>query len=1307
MKKTTKTIVLILCTFCSVSISKVNAQSIDTSTTKKLLNYIMQPLNKSQIPTGFLQELGCPMLPMATFNGTLTDSNKIDMNLWRTLYYQLQTSYCGSSTNPLPSITEVNNSIKTLSSSSLPTPIPILIGQYNSVKSNAFTGNLLSYNAALNQVFDVANRSQSPYQLNNLFAAAPNLSYTKTGTETFICSSSLIWNNTGRSVSKIEIDFADSRGFQIIQLDNPISISYSTTGLKIWKIRITLNDNYILQCNAGYYVAKAASNIAARYTNANTFTWSNVSVINGGQLFGATVNLCFSRNAPTSPRRIRKPLIIVEGYDVSAIAPNIQDNYNVRSFIDAINDPIGYDFNQQLDDIAGYDLIFIDFWNGAADIVGNAMVVQEVIRLVNSVKVVDNRFGNIRQQNVVMGLSMGGLCARYALADMTKRNQNSETKLLITHDSPHKGANVPLGLQYLIQMMGNFEIYGTGIRDIYPQYDEALDLLNAPATQQMLTYRATGTNTFVANTFLESTYRNMVTFRNTDPQPTYRFIATANGNECAHPVTNPSYTYFNFGAGIGAGVEVNLLFFKIPIVSYYLDAQAEANALPVTGSTAKIARLFTRNQLQLFGFINIFKQLYDNTAFAPGNHLPIDGVPGSTSSVVDVTQLAAITNLPAFNINLNVAFPIYGLIGGYVNTYAYNSSNPLAYTFVSVPSALDVIPYNNNTFAEKYVNGTNQNFPSTSENFIAQETNNTGTSNNAHIRFTARNSRWLFNEMEELPNLVNCSNECSNPYSIQGESMFCNSSNYSIKGLPRGASVVWSSTPNSVVTIGCQNCLSTNVNRATDGIIELKATLSNVCTSTNNVLVKSIIVGTGAPVFMLNNITPQPSPVAGVPSLILNLEVSYVPRATSYRVFLNGLPWAAYNGGGRNVGAGFVDIGGYKLPKCGTKYNVRIDAITPCGNMTVSAANVQQMCNGRVANRFSANQHPTVANTLTIGVKQYTEDELAKLFFESSALNVEKVQTVKMFNKEGELVLSNENIGLQLTNIDISSLTQGTYSIEISGNNDYKEQQTFQYVTTSSLEQLAEAIANNTLNILSPEANELMNVLQQELYQQLRENSDLLTNSTTLQNFFISREQGGFGKIEEINSALSNYDIAAAQALINNWLPSTQLELNSLAYYNFFIKYLNGTAFSTTDISNLYSLSNLCPRQNGEVIYAARSLYNYIAQAEESFETACNTSTFARGVKQIGKQNTKTVSNNFVIYPNPTKDNFNIKFPSVGKGINTIKVIDMFGKTLIEKNTISGTQNINITQPLAKGIYTVQITNSATGKTETQKLIIQ
>jgi len=110
MKKIFKILLgIIMLTTSTISYAQVPP---DTSTTQKLLQYIMQPLDKNQISTGFLEEYGCPMLPAATFNGTLTDSNRIDMNLWRTLYLQFQTGWTRATTNPLPVITSINTTIK-------------------------------------------------------------------------------------------------------------------------------------------------------------------------------------------------------------------------------------------------------------------------------------------------------------------------------------------------------------------------------------------------------------------------------------------------------------------------------------------------------------------------------------------------------------------------------------------------------------------------------------------------------------------------------------------------------------------------------------------------------------------------------------------------------------------------------------------------------------------------------------------------------------------------------------------------------------------------------------------------------------------------------------------------------------------------------------------------------------------------------------------------------------------------------------------------------------------------------------------
>src|SRR5690606_13123572 len=53
------------------------------------------------------------------------------------------------------------------------------------------------------------------------------------------------------------------------------------------------------------------------------------------------------------------------------------------------------------------------------------------------------------QPNVVLGQSMGGVIARWALRDMEDKGQNHQTRLFISYDAPHQGANVPQGYQHL------------------------------------------------------------------------------------------------------------------------------------------------------------------------------------------------------------------------------------------------------------------------------------------------------------------------------------------------------------------------------------------------------------------------------------------------------------------------------------------------------------------------------------------------------------------------------------------------------------------------------------------------------------------------------------------------------------------------------------------------------------------------------------------------------------------------------------------------------------------------------------------
>ncbi|WP_250433059.1 T9SS type A sorting domain-containing protein [Hanstruepera flava] len=176
-----------------------------------------------------------------------------------------------------------------------------------------------------------------------------------------------------------------------------------------------------------------------------------------------------------------KPIIFVDGFD-----PNdSRDIDSMYSLLDYGNS------NENLGDIVrdeGYDLIVLNFpeeylsptdgttlIRGGADFIQrNAYILVELINTINQDKVMD------AEQNVVIGPSMGGLISRYALTYMESQTLDHDTRLYISFDSPHQGAHVPIGIQYLFNYMVNGD---PGISEAEPLVS---GLLNSAAAKQML-----------------------------------------------------------------------------------------------------------------------------------------------------------------------------------------------------------------------------------------------------------------------------------------------------------------------------------------------------------------------------------------------------------------------------------------------------------------------------------------------------------------------------------------------------------------------------------------------------------------------------------------------------------------------------------------------------------------------------------------------------------------------------------------------------------------------------------------------------
>ena len=72
------------------------------------VNSVFLNVDKSQVPTQHLMEFGYPFLPINKFDGTLVDSNKTDITVWRMLYASFLTSYVGTNAPSLPALSTVN-----------------------------------------------------------------------------------------------------------------------------------------------------------------------------------------------------------------------------------------------------------------------------------------------------------------------------------------------------------------------------------------------------------------------------------------------------------------------------------------------------------------------------------------------------------------------------------------------------------------------------------------------------------------------------------------------------------------------------------------------------------------------------------------------------------------------------------------------------------------------------------------------------------------------------------------------------------------------------------------------------------------------------------------------------------------------------------------------------------------------------------------------------------------------------------------------------------------------------------------------
>lgn len=845
--------------------SNVHGQTEAHTAFRTQMSNVFSSLEKNRVPHGLLLDYAYDAAELSNYKGVLTDTNKVSRATLRDLYTTVLTSAIHSNAGGFYSVNYIDSLWQTQRQPGIIT-IGGIYYQYARFKDNAVTGNMLTVNA--NKFIDkyIGGVWQNPYQTERVFAMSP-ASHTYKGKSFNVVMPANLWlTNQSANIHSISINFGDGVGYRTITPGQQITLTYADTGQKVWTFRLRLTNNTYLYSHTDIQVLQApnpyfpgASPAAGQFMRVGgpTLLTANDSYL--GQAAQGWVTVSYANE----DRVMRKPLIVVEGFDPGhLISPELEfgvTDYN--SFNEQISSlPISHNLrtilsgaNQQ------YDIIYIDWKNGTDYLQRNAYLLQKVIQWVNAEKAA----ANITEPNVVLGQSMGGVIARWALKDMEQRSLGHQTRLYISWDAPHQGANIPPAYQHAVRHLQNLYM-GTLVPNLlggtqqFSIIENLLNLLDEPAAKQMIKNRL-NINGNIDNA-THSTWQNALKAKGYPLQS--RNVAVSNGAECGLDLGfQPGSTLLSihgkgntrfltdlllipglFGPILGnlssiisvITLKPQFLLGVIPGKST-LSFDFLCRAQPVNATTQIYRGKITYTKTILW-LVNVNTTITNRTKNAVTSVLAIDGLAGGYYQLpVDFGSTAM----------QNVLIKYNATISGQPN-----------FNFIPVVSALDIgggnVTLQLADYKQKYRGSSPPLAPKASpfHSFITADFDNSFGRNEAHIDIKARNGDWTTAELNDAPAPapVSCC-PVDLPISINGAQNFCGSSSYTIQNLPVDyTSIFWFvSPPSGVVNIvsGSQFQPTLQLNKVGVGPLTISVFVTRECEDLSSSRV--ITVGTPGP----------------------------------------------------------------------------------------------------------------------------------------------------------------------------------------------------------------------------------------------------------------------------------------------------------------------------------------------------------------------------------------------------------------------------------------------------------------------------
>lgn len=307
-----------------------------------------------------------------------------------------------------------------------------------------------------------------------------------------------VFSNTNRTIDFVEITSGNQT--KILYFNSSVDLSDWLRGKQKIQFTIHFSDQAIVQVNQDIEMNPRSS---AKSSVNQHFEW--YETLYPDNYSSSTIyspDLKFSTYYACSDNKLRKPFIMVAGWGPHTDNTFINNNQNWPSSLGQLANQ----FNQaglieNLHD-EGFDVILCQFFPPNAYVEKNAELLEQLVNLVNNRKMQNDSY----QENIIMGFSAGALATRLALQKMEYKHLNANgphphTKLYISNDGEHGGANIPLGMQHAVEYLWEYGYNQSWSNQLtllspFENYFNTYALhyiLNAPLSKQLLHYFHTET----------------------------------------------------------------------------------------------------------------------------------------------------------------------------------------------------------------------------------------------------------------------------------------------------------------------------------------------------------------------------------------------------------------------------------------------------------------------------------------------------------------------------------------------------------------------------------------------------------------------------------------------------------------------------------------------------------------------------------------------------------------------------------------------------------------------------------------------